>query len=286
MKKLLPLLLALLLTLLPAANALAAEPDDPPTATETEFAEPTELPQALGLDALQNTPIANWLRLLTERFGEEVLSTFDLSTLLSGDLSKVAVALLAALLGEGHGSGAPLPEDPTLPEEGDRVQDNTPYAVERRLTYRDKNGDVEYTLILKAWFLNVNGAPRCLRAAADYTVQNPARWSVTPAAPVIGKNGATCDFTVSRLFTGVKVKTDTVTLSVTGKPNGAPLTGGGNGDLNFDGKITAADARLALRLAVGLESGDATVRARADVDCDGRVSAADARAILRAAVGL
>ena len=106
------------------------------------------------------------------------------------------------------------------------------------------------------------------------------------ALAVIGKNGATCDFTVSRLFTGVKVKTDTVTLSVTGKPNGAPLTGGGNGDLNFDGKITAADARIALRLAVGLESGDATVRARADVDCDGRVSAADARAILRAAVGL
>ena len=285
MKKLLPLLLALLLTLLPAANALAAEPDDPPTATETEISQPETLPQALGLDSLQNTPFAKWLGLLTERFGEEVLSTFDLSTLLSRDLSKVAVALLAALLGEGHGSGAPLTGDPTVPEDG-RVEDNAPYAVERRLTYRDKNGDVEYTLILKAWFVNVNHTPRCLRAAADYTVRNPALWSVTPGTPVIGKDGATCDFTVSRLFTGVKVKTDTVTLSVTGKPNGAPLTGGGNGDLNFDGRITAADARLALRLAVGLESGDETMRTRADVDCDNRITAADARAILRAAVGL
>ena len=288
MKKLTSLLLALLLLLPTAAAALAAQPEDPPTATETEITQPETLPQALGLDSLQNTPIANWLRLLTERFGEEVLSEIDLSTLLSGDLSKVAVALLEALLGEGNGSGAPDTGDPypALPDDGETLPDNTPYSVERRLTYRDKNGDVEYTLILKAWFINVNGTPRCLRAAADYTVQNPARWSVTPAAPVIGKNGATCDFTVSRLFTGVKVKTDTITLSVTGKPNGAPLTGGGNGDLNFDGRITAADARIALRLAVGLEPGDATVRARADVDCDNRISAADARAILRAAVGL
>lgn len=60
------------------------------------------------------------------------------------------------------------------------------------------------------------------------------------------------------------------------------------GDVNGDGKVTAADARLALRRAVGLESyaeGSASFLA-CDVTFDGKVTAADARKILRAAVGL
>lgn len=62
----------------------------------------------------------------------------------------------------------------------------------------------------------------------------------------------------------------------------------GMGDVNFDGAVTAADARLALRLAVGLESwlpGSAQYAA-CDANSDGTVTAADARLILRAAVGL
>ncbi len=60
------------------------------------------------------------------------------------------------------------------------------------------------------------------------------------------------------------------------------------GDVDADGKVTAADAREALRIAVGLsaaeqESDEFTA---ADADSDGRVTAADARLILRAAVGL
>lgn len=60
------------------------------------------------------------------------------------------------------------------------------------------------------------------------------------------------------------------------------------GDVSLDGSVTAEDARLALRLAVGLESfaaGSAQMKA-ADFNEDGGVSAADARAILRLAVGL
>ena len=60
------------------------------------------------------------------------------------------------------------------------------------------------------------------------------------------------------------------------------------GDVNFDGSITAADARLCLRRAVGLEnyiSGSAAFIA-CDVDENGAVTAADARLILRTAVGL
>ena len=60
------------------------------------------------------------------------------------------------------------------------------------------------------------------------------------------------------------------------------------GDVNFDGKITAADARLALRRAVGIETyaeGSKEFKA-CDVDKNGKITAADARKILRAAVGL
>ena len=60
------------------------------------------------------------------------------------------------------------------------------------------------------------------------------------------------------------------------------------GDVDGDGEITAADARLALRRAVDLEDyapGSAEFLA-CDVDKDGDVTAADARLILRAAVDL
>ena len=58
------------------------------------------------------------------------------------------------------------------------------------------------------------------------------------------------------------------------------------GDVDQDGKVTASDARLALRAAVGLEIlADDPLRA-ADADRDNKITAADARLILRAAVGL
>ena len=65
-------------------------------------------------------------------------------------------------------------------------------------------------------------------------------------------------------------------------------TGIRRGDVDFDGDITAADARLALRRAVELETfaeGSAQFVA-CDADRDNAVTAADARRILRAAVSL
>ena len=69
-----------------------------------------------------------------------------------------------------------------------------------------------------------------------------------------------------------------------------PLSAKANrkGDADGDGTITAADARLCLRCAVGLEEyskGSAEFSA-CDVTNDGSVTAEDARLILRAAVGL
>ena len=58
------------------------------------------------------------------------------------------------------------------------------------------------------------------------------------------------------------------------------------GDIDNDGQITAADARLALRAAVGLENFNDAQKKSADADGDGQITATDARLILRAAVGL
>ena len=59
------------------------------------------------------------------------------------------------------------------------------------------------------------------------------------------------------------------------------------GDVDLDGAVTAEDARLALRVSVGLdELTDPVAFLAADVDRDGKITSADARAILRAAVSL
>lgn len=53
------------------------------------------------------------------------------------------------------------------------------------------------------------------------------------------------------------------------------------GDVNHDGKITAADARIALRIAANLEYADEETCVTADITEDGKITAADARLILR-----
>ena len=60
------------------------------------------------------------------------------------------------------------------------------------------------------------------------------------------------------------------------------------GDVDDDGTISSADARLALRRSVGLENypEGSQPYLSCDVDKDGDVTAADARLILRASVGL
>lgn len=58
------------------------------------------------------------------------------------------------------------------------------------------------------------------------------------------------------------------------------------GDINGDGKVTAEDARLALRAAIGLEKLTDEQIERGDMDGDGKITAADSRDILRKAVNL
>lgn len=58
------------------------------------------------------------------------------------------------------------------------------------------------------------------------------------------------------------------------------------GDIDMDGRLSAADARIALRYAVGLQTLVPEQKLAADVNLSRSVTAADARLILRAVVGL
>lgn len=58
------------------------------------------------------------------------------------------------------------------------------------------------------------------------------------------------------------------------------------GDVNSDGKVTAADARTILRACANLETLENEYFVAADVNCDGKITAADARNTLRVASNL
>lgn len=58
------------------------------------------------------------------------------------------------------------------------------------------------------------------------------------------------------------------------------------GDFDMDGSITATDARMILRLSVGLENADIKRYYICDTDMDDEVTSSDARAALRISVGL
>lgn len=77
--------------------------------------------------------------------------------------------------------------------------------------------------------------------------------------------------------------------SLTTNPSGNDLSTDiviGPGDVDGDGKITAADARLILRRAAKLVKFTVEQDALADVDKDGKITAVDARIVLRVSAGL
>lgn len=82
----------------------------------------------------------------------------------------------------------------------------------------------------------------------------------------------------------------TASVTVTDADSTVVLASGGElsadetaltGDANCDGKISAADARFALRCSAMLESPEEGLGYAADINNDGRITAADARKILR-----
>ncbi len=100
-----------------------------------------------------------------------------------------------------------------------------------------------------------------------------------------------------KMFTAVTVEKDILTVAVhtvdgddvkaidrfaIDKKKDAALMG----DVDSDGKITAADARLILRYSVALEKFTQLQRAVSDTDRNNKITAADARNVLRASVNL
>lgn len=69
-------------------------------------------------------------------------------------------------------------------------------------------------------------------------------------------------------------------------PTDATAVSRKTGDVNDDGKITAADARLVLRASAGLELLTVSDFNAADVNGDGVITAKDARSVLRYAAGV
>lgn len=89
---------------------------------------------------------------------------------------------------------------------------------------------------------------------------------------------------VINYFFGTSFTTETTTEKDTTKdPNELTI---GPGDVDTDGKITAADARLILRRAAKLVTFTPEQDKLADVDGDGRITSNDAREVLRVSANL
>ena len=221
--------------------------------------------------------------------------------LLEGNLLAELPEWLTALIFASYGghtasfvdppAGDPVPIDaapaPGAPDTGVTASYEPglyePYTVTRRKTYYDKNGAAAYTLILSAVFVNTKAHAVCLKTHADYEIVSGS-WRITPGLPSVSGQTVTAAFQVEQLFTGVPVKTETVTLTLTAYDR----TGNNflEGDVDGDGRLTTADARTALRIAVGLDPLTDKALTLADLNGDRRVTTADARLILRKCIKL
>lgn len=187
-------------------------------------------------------------------------------------------------------AGEPSPHQPAeAPEDGTAARDDytpqlyKPYAVTKTKRYYDKNGSLAYSLFLQGVFVQTPAGVYCLQSTADHSVMSGS-WRIEDGKPAEKDGVLTAEFTVTQLFTGVPVKTQKVALSLTAADKSSLPAG--SGDMNGDGRVTAADARLALRAAVRLVTPTPQQLFAADMDGDGRMTAADARLILRKAVRL
>ena len=113
--------------------------------------------------------------------------------------------------------------------------------------------------------------------APDTTAQDPETTSATPVTTTEPTSQSTAPHT-----TAPDVD---ITLPITSAPP-APSETDTLGDVNGDGKVTSADARLALRAALSLEALSSSQVLAADANRDGYIRSSDARMILRVALKL
>jgi len=171
------------------------------------------------------------------------------------------------------------------------------------VVFSGKAGSGDYVISYECWERmekTQNGLEPVAFAYSDeskYTAATPvfdkfeADASYIYSVTVKAENGR--KFTKDTVFTlnGEKPKYGTYTLNADGtemyaiavftlntkKADGGIL----KGDVNGDGKVTASDARLALRISARLESADSRMISAGDINGDGKITAAEARRILR-----
>ena len=80
----------------------------------------------------------------------------------------------------------------------------------------------------------------------------------------------------------VKAGTDEIVLSAECNYEKGKLTG----DINLDGRVTSADARLVLRYSARLDTTNVNVKKYGDINADGKITSADARLVLKISAGL
>ncbi len=152
------------------------------------------------------------------------------------------------------------------------------------------NTEIKKTLIVELVSVEVTTPP----TKVEYVLYSDEELDLTglvltgvytnDAREVLDLFDADADFKVTSDFDLTKEGEQTVTVSYGGKTASFTITVRDmyiRGDVNRDGEFTPADARLILRMAVGLEESEDI----ADIDGDGAVTPEDARLILRVAVG-
>ena len=251
MKKLLSLTMAFLLTLCVFAPRV--------------YAEEAELGEALEQITLTRVSVLSLLAdpVYTETAGEQtvVLPEWLIDELLAADET----------VGDNDTAAALSEAAPSL------------YEVKNTRRFYNKSGELTYALFLSAVFLWTGKSATALRYGAEYEIYRGS-WRIRADQPTVHGETVSALFTVSQLFTGIAIRTDTCTLCVSAFDQARSTVLPGDADL--DGRISSADARIALRISVGLTRQTDLLVAVCDLDRDGDVTSADARLILRRAVGL
>lgn len=108
------------------------------------------------------------------------------------------------------------------------------------------------------------------------TTTQPPETTETTTLPTTETTEATEEYSSETEPTVTSTETTTETQIIIIKP----------GDVNGDGRVNAADARLALRISAQLDTPTEAQLIASDVNGDGRVNASDARKILRVSANL
>ncbi|MBR6780085.1 MAG: leucine-rich repeat protein, partial [Clostridia bacterium] len=145
---------------------------------------------------------------------------------------------------------------------------------------------------------DVNNLSNCTFhfAEADPAFTNSDNAVLTAKGDLIGTDGTTAQTLLQQAGEGAKLyKADGTEKKADAKigtgdklvlSDGTEIVVSVLGDINGDGEVATADARLVLRKAVNLETFDNAQNVAANVDNNKEVGVADARMILRASVNL